>query len=161
MAQQTIFKRLKKDHDTHRELLEKIESMSGESEERRTLFNNFRTEVTAHAAAEEETLYSTMLEDPDLRHDGQHSVAEHHELDELMAELADMDMSSGAWTQKFKKLKHDYLHHIDEEESDMFPAAKEELSSSEAKQLGEKFEERKPEEYERALEGKDMGDDRE
>ncbi|MCJ7421519.1 hemerythrin domain-containing protein [Sphingomicrobium astaxanthinifaciens] len=161
MSNQTIFKRLKKDHEKHRELLNRIETMTGESEERRTLFNNFRTEVTAHAAAEEETLYSTMLEDPELRHDGQHSVAEHHELDELMAELADMPMTDAAWTQKFKKLQHDYLHHIDEEEADMFPAAKEELSTSEAKELGEKFEERKPEEYARALEGKDMEDNRE
>ncbi len=161
MSEQTIFKRLKKDHEKHRELLNRIETMTGDSEERRQLFRNFRMEVTAHAAAEEETLYSTMLEDPDLRHDGQHSVAEHHELDELMAELADKDMSEGAWTEKFKKLKHDYLHHIDEEEADMFPAAKEELSTAEAKQLGEKFEERKPEEYDRALAGKDMEDTRE
>ncbi|MEN3972181.1 hemerythrin domain-containing protein [Sphingomicrobium sp. XHP0235] len=160
MAEQTIFKRLKKDHETHRELLERIEKL-GNTEERKALFNNFRVEVTAHAAAEEETLYSNMLEDPELRHDGQHSVAEHHELDELMAEIADTDGSSSAWMEKFKKLKHDYLHHIDEEEEDMFPAAKEEFSKSEAKEMGEKFAERKPEEYDRALEGKDMEDNRE
>ena len=55
MAQDTIFKQLKSDHENHREMLSRIETMTGESEERRRLFNTFRTEVTAHAAAEEET----------------------------------------------------------------------------------------------------------
>ncbi|MCM8557703.1 hemerythrin domain-containing protein [Sphingomicrobium sediminis] len=155
----TIFKQLKNDHETHRKLLDEISEAKGE--QRKQLFTNFRMEVTAHAAAEEETLYSTMLEKPDLRHDGQHSVAEHHELDELMGELADMDVDSAEWTKKFKQLRHDYLHHIDEEEEDMFPVAKEGLSEAKAKEMGERFEERKPEEYDRALEGTDLEDNRE
>lgn len=160
MAEQTIFNRLKEDHDTHRELLERI-TVSQDPQDRQALFENFKTEVTAHAAAEEETLYSTMLADPDLRHDGQHSVAEHKELDDLLQKMADLDPSSREWTEKFKKLKHDYLHHIDEEEEDMFPAAAEELTKKEEVALKEKFEERKPEEYQRALEGADEDDDRE
>ena len=161
MTEKTIFTKLEKDHETHRDLLNRIEVTTGDSEERRQLFENFRTEVTAHAAAEEETLYSTMLKNPELRHDGQHSVAEHHELDELMAQMADMDPSSPQWMEKFKKLKHDYLHHIDEEEQDMFPVAEEGLTKKKEVELGKKFEERKPEEYQRALEGVDMEDDRE
>ena len=159
MADQTIFKRLKKDHETHRTMLDKIEKASGD--ERMELFKKFRIEVTAHAAAEEETLYSTMLSDPELRHDGQHSVAEHHELDELMGDIEKLEPDSDEFKEKFFKLRHDYLHHIDEEEEDMFPEAKKELSDSKAKELGDKFEERKPEELERAEAGTDMDDDRE
>ena len=29
-------------------------------------------------------------------------------------------MSEGAWLTKFKKLRHDYEHHIDEEENEVF-----------------------------------------
>ncbi|WP_265528736.1 hemerythrin domain-containing protein [Sphingomicrobium marinum] len=161
MTDTTIFTQLEKDHDKHRELLNRIESATDNNDERKQLFESFRTEVTAHAAAEEETLYSTMLAKPELRHDGQHSVAEHHELDELMAEIADLDPSSPEWMEKFKKLKHDYLHHIDEEEQDMFPAAEEGLTKEKEVELAKKFEERKPAEYQRALEGVDMEDDRE
>ena len=160
MAEQTIFNRLKDDHDTHRELLTRL-TVAQDPADRKALFENFKTEVTAHAAAEEETLYATMLGDPELRHDGQHSVAEHKELDDMLQEMADLDPSSRAWTEKLKKLKHDYLHHIDEEEKDMFPAAAEELTKKEEVALKDKFEERKPEEYQRALEGADEGDDRE
>lgn len=161
MARADIFDRLKEDHDRHRELLTRLAVTTGDSEDRRALFANFKTEVTAHAAAEEETLYATMLSKPDLRHDGQHSVAEHKEIDDLIRKLEETDMSSSAWATHFKKLHHDYLHHIDEEEKDMFPAAAEELSDSKAQELKQKFERRKPEEYQRALDGVDAGDDRE
>lgn len=160
MTDKTIFTQLEKDHDKHRELLKLIVD-TDDMEQRKQLFENFRMEVTAHAAAEEETLYSTMLKKPDLRHDGQHSVAEHHELDELMADIAKLDPSSPEWMKKFKTLKHDYLHHIDEEEEDMFPAAADGLTKQKEKELGEMFEERKPEEYQRALAGTDMEDNRE
>ena len=47
------------------------------------------------------------------------------------------------------------------EEQDMFPAAEEGLTKKKEVELGKKFEERKPEEYQRALEGVDMEDNRE
>ncbi|MBW0144285.1 hemerythrin domain-containing protein [Sphingomicrobium clamense] len=160
MAEETIFKRLKEDHDKHREMLTRM-TVSQDPDDRKALFENFKVEVKAHAAAEEETLYSTMLADPDLRHDGQHSVAEHKELDDLIMKMEKLDPSSREWSEKLKKLSHDYLHHIEEEEKDMFPAAADELSRKEEVELKDKFEERKPEEYQRALEGVDEGDDRE
>ena len=67
MADARIFADLKADHDRHRKLLAQIAETSGASEERKTLFEEFMLEVTAHAAAEEESLYATMLGMPDLR----------------------------------------------------------------------------------------------
>ncbi len=54
MADQTIFARLKEDHDNHRTLLDLIDKTRGDSEGRQDLFGNLKTEVTAHAAAEDE-----------------------------------------------------------------------------------------------------------
>lgn len=156
----TIFKLLKEDHERHRDLLEKISNTSGDSEERRTMFEQFRTEVTAHANAEEQSLYGTMLKDPDLQDEGRHSVAEHKEIDDFLGELQEIDMSSSAWLTKFKEMRHRYEHHIEEEEEDMFPEAKEELSDEQARKMGEKFADRKPVEVELAKESA-SGDDRE
>lgn len=156
-----IFDRLKADHDKHRKLIEAIMETTGDSEERRTLFDQFKTEVTAHAAAEEETLYATMMTISEGRHDAQHSVSEHKELGDKLEELAKADMASSGWLNSFRTLRHDYLHHIDEEEEEMFPKAADLIAKSEAVALKKEFEERKPEEVERALEGADEGDDRE
>jgi hypothetical protein len=150
MADARIFADLKADHDRHRTLLAQIGETSGASEERETLFEAFRVEVSAHAAAEEESLYATMLGKPDLRDDARHSVSEHKEIDDYLGELAEIDMATGAWLTKFKEMRHRYEHHIDEEEEEMFPAAAKELSGAEEKRLAKIFETRKPKELVRA-----------
>ena len=160
MADPRIFTDLKADHDRHRDLLARIGETSGDTEERRTLFEAFRVEVTAHAAAEEESLYATMLAKPDLRDDARHSVSEHKEIDDFLAELADLDMASGAWLTRFKAMRHRYEHHTDEEEEEMFPAAAEKLTAEEEARLARTFEARKPRELERAEATPASGGDR-
>lgn len=145
-ASSAIFDRLKSDHDRHRDLLEKLGNTSGDTEERRKLFKAFTREVKAHAAAEEQALYSTMMRKPATTDETRHSVAEHHEIDEALNDLAATDMSSGAWLQKFKTLEHDYLHHIEEEEDDHFPEFAKLLSADDERHMREVFDRRKREE---------------
>lgn len=148
MATAEIFKRLKEDHDKHREMLAELDGAEGEK--RRTLFEAFRVEVTAHAAAEEESLYATMLACPDLREDAQHSVSEHKEIDDFLEELDALDIESELWGKTFAKMRHRYEHHIDEEEDEMFPDAAKELSEEAEARIAEVFKKRKPAELERA-----------
>ncbi len=159
MAESEIFKELKHDHDKHRDLLDRIEATSGDSEERRSLFETFQVEVRAHAAAEEESLYATMLAQSDLNQDAKHSVSEHKEIEDIIGELFEMDMASSGWLTRFKTLKHDYLHHIDEEEEEMFPAAEKGLSGADKTRIAKVFEDRKPKEKAKAADV-DPGDDR-
>lgn len=149
MADAAIYEALVKDHDLHRELLAKIADTES-SEERGRLFDTFRVEVTAHAAAEEESLYATMLAKPDLREEAQHSVAEHKEIDDFLKELGELDIGKDAWEATFKHMMKRYLHHIDEEEEEMFPAAEEGLSNAEEKRLAGVFKRRKPAELKEA-----------
>ena len=160
MANADIFDRLKQDHDRHRELIARIVDPVSEGEQRGSLFETFKIEVTAHAAAEEESLYATMLAREELRHDAVHSVSEHKEIGDMLEELADLDPNSPDWMPKFEALKHDYTHHIDEEEEEMFPAAADELSEEKVAELRAVFDRRKPREVERAEAGADEGDDR-
>lgn len=150
MTDTTIFTRLKQDHQRHRMLIAQIEDTSRKDDERRELFETLRKELQAHAAAEEESLYATMLADPDLRDDARHSVSEHKEVDDMLGELVEKDTSSFFWMGKFKQMKERYLHHIDEEEQEMFPEAANELTKTKQKELGKVFAERKPEELARA-----------
>ncbi len=150
MTETKIFARLKADHDRHRELLDQIDATHGDSDERRTLFEAFRVEVTAHAASEEMSLYATMLADPDLRDEAQHSVAEHKEIEDFLTELFEMDFASSGWLTRFRTMKERYLHHIDEEEEEMFPAAEKDLSDARKKELIRIFEKEKPREKAKA-----------
>lgn len=149
MANATIFDRLKQDHDAHRQLFAKMADAE-KDEQLQKLFEQFVVEVSAHAAAEEETLYATMLARPDLREDAQHSVSEHKEIDDYFEELADLKFNGDAWRKKFAEMKKRYLHHIEEEEEEMFPDAAKDLSAEEEEKLGKLFAKRKPAELERA-----------
>jgi len=143
-----IFTRLKKDHDKHREMLERVADTSGDSKERREAFEQLRIDVSAHANAEEQSLYAEMLARPDLQDKGRHSVAEHKEADDYFEDLVDMDFDNTGWLTRFKTLKERLEHHMDEEENEIFAAAKEDLSAERAQELAKIFDERKPVEAE-------------
>ncbi|MGD9810769.1 MAG: hemerythrin domain-containing protein [Sphingobium sp.] len=145
-----IFSILRDDHDKHRDLLAKIDDTHGESDERIKLFRQFTLEVKAHAAAEEQALYSTVMRKPDLTSEVRHSVAEHHEIEEMLNDLAATDMATGAWLTKFREMKHRYLHHIDEEEEEHFPDFDKKLTAEDEAFMARCFEQRKPAEKRQA-----------
>lgn len=161
MALAQIYADLKRDHDKQRGMLKQLADMQGDGQERRDLFEAFRLEIQSHAAAEEESLYATMLGDPELRDDARHSVSEHKEVDDLLGEMADEDFGSDAWSEKFFHMRRRYEHHITEEEEEMFPAAAKELDDATEERLAAVYEERKPEELELAKDNPPGGDERE
>lgn len=142
----TIYELLKKDHDKHRDLLAKLAETSGDSDERRKLWESFYYDVGAHAAAEEETFYAPLMEDKDGQPKGRHSVAEHKELDDIVQELVEMEMSSPGWLTRFKTLRERYEHHIEEEEEEIFETAREVLGDDKSGEIGSKFQTRKAKE---------------
>jgi len=141
-----IYKAIKSDHERHRQLLDTIGDTSGDSATRREAWDEFYHDVKSHAAAEEETFYSKLISKTWGQDSARHSVHEHQQLDDIMEELNEMDMSEGAWLEKFKKLDHDYQHHIDEEEDEVFGRARKIIDDSEIKGYGERFLKRKEEE---------------
>jgi hemerythrin superfamily protein len=142
----SIYDAIKADHDTHRTLLDQIAETSGDSAARKKAWDAFYHDVKSHAAAEEETFYSKLMSETWGQDAARHSVHEHQQLDDLMEALNDGDMSSSGWLTKFKTLKHDYEHHMEEEEDDVFKRAKEVIGAEHNEAFGARFEERKKEE---------------
>jgi hypothetical protein len=144
MSQQPkVLERIKSDHDRHRELLDQIADTQGDSEDRRTLFTELTKELKGHAAAEEQSVYAEMLSDPEVNDETRHSVAEHHEIEEMLNDLAATEMSSSGWLQKFKQLDDRYRHHIDEEEEEHFPDFAKQIDAEMDKKMLATFEKRK------------------
>lgn len=138
-----IFERLQNDHERQRELLRQIADTSGDSGLRRELFEALRLEADAHANAEEQTLYALMVAEDQTQEQARHSIAEHYRAAKLVSELQDLDFGSGGWIHKFEKLRDKLLHHIDEEEEDVFPAARKLISDDEARRMSDEFVDRK------------------
>lgn len=145
-----IFGRLVEDHDRHRALLAMIQETHGDSRERRKLFLELTKELKAHAAAEEQALWSSVMREPKTTDDARHAVAEHKQIDDVLADLAARDMASPGWLRRFEKLKHKYLHHIREEEQEQFVAAEKTLSDADRRHIRKVFNRRKREEKSKA-----------
>ncbi len=141
-----VFGRLVEDHDRHRALLSMIEETAGQSSERQALFDELVREVKAHAAAEEQALWSTVLRNPDTTDFARHAVAEHKEIDDMLADLAARDMASSGWLRRLAGLKDEYLHHIREEEQEQFVAAQRKLDAADVRYMRRVFDRRKKKE---------------
>lgn len=145
-----IFDRLMEDHEKHRDLLARIAETAGDGAERDRLFTAFTKEVKGHAAAEEQALYSTMMRKPPTTDETRHSVAEHHEIEEMLNDLAATDGAAQEWLTKFAELRHRYEHHIDEEEDEHFPDFAKYLTEADEQHMRAVFDCRKAEEKEAA-----------
>ena len=141
-----IYSRLIDDHGKQRGLSGGLIRTSGDTMERRRLFDALKKEVTAHAAAEEQAFYAELIGMADGQEKARHSVSEHKEAADLLDELAKTDMASSAWLAKFKKLKKDLEHHMDEEEAEVFVLARSLVSEDRAGDLAREFDRRKDDE---------------
>lgn len=142
----SIYDAIKADHDRHRDLLARIADTEGASDARKDAWAEFFRDVKSHAAAEEETFYSKLMSKTWGQDAARHSVEEHAELDDLMEELEGADMSSPGWLNRFNTLRHEYEHHMDEEEDEVFGRAREVIPDDEIAGFGERFKSRKAEE---------------
>jgi hypothetical protein len=145
-----IFGRLVEDHDRHRALFAMIEDTEGKSPERAKLFRELTREIKAHAAAEEQALWSTVLRHPESTEAGRHAVYEHKKLDDLFDDLAARNLASAAWPRRFDKAKELYLHHIREEEQEQFVESEKVLTPADQRYMRGVFNRRKREEKAKA-----------
>lgn len=123
ITDKNIFEELRHDHDAQRELIDRLLETSGDSEARERTFLVLRRELTSHAEMEERHLYSPMMQSDMSQEKARHGVSEHKELDDFLEELEATDFSSSAWIATARKLAHRLIHHLDEEEHEVFQLA--------------------------------------
>ncbi|NDV98359.1 hemerythrin domain-containing protein [Salipiger sp. PrR002] len=142
----SIYDAITKDHEHHRTLLDRIDKTEGDSPERREAWGEFYREIKSHSAAEEEEFYSALMKETWGQDAARHSVHEHAEMDEILEELNEMDMSSSGWLTRFRTLKHDYEHHMEEEEDEVFTRARKVVGEEDNDAYGKRFLTRKEKE---------------
>jgi len=134
-----IFEALRHDHDKQRELVDALIQTHGDTQQRHKLMDELKTELENHAKFEERYFYNPLMFD-DLTHEkARHSVAEHHEIDELIEQLEDTEMSSSAWLVTAKKLHHLVHHHLSEEEHEVFQLAGKALTEGQKESLAKRY----------------------
>ena len=134
-----IFEALRQSHDRQRELLDQLVATSGDTPERKQLFQEIQAELAAHERAEERHFYSPLMLDDKGVEPSRHGIAEHHDIDEILEQLQETDFSSPAWLVYAKELQHKVLHHLEEEEHKFFQMAGKILNQQEKQRLSSQY----------------------
>lgn len=115
-----IYDALRESHRIQRGLCRRLLRTASQGADRRDCFTLLRAELMAHAAAEERFLYSPLLMLDGGLASSRHALAEHHQTDELLEDLAVRDMAHPGWLRVARKLSEKVHHHLREEEKKFF-----------------------------------------
>jgi len=115
-----IFEALRESHERQRDLADQLLKTHGDSPERRSVFQALKNELFAHEVAEDRFFYIPLMMTDSGLGITRHALAEHHEMDEMVEELTELDMSNTGWLALAKKLTETVHHHLTEEEHRFF-----------------------------------------
>ena len=141
-----VYKLLQDDHRKVKTLLKELDETTERAEKTREhLIRKIEMELTVHSEAEEKFFYP-LLQGPKATKDlAYEALAEHKVVKQLLSELVAEPKGTSEWTAKASVLKENVEHHIEEEESELFPQARKILSQEEAESIGEEVEDYKEE----------------
>lgn len=135
-----IFQALMVSHQTQRELCARLLDAKQATDESRSLFEELKSELAAHETAEERCFYVPLMQHDESVDLSRHAIAEHHEMDEMIEELEELDPHAVEWSVACQKLCDKIEHHLKEEEDKFFPQAGEVLSDEQKEQLAADYE---------------------
>ncbi len=128
---------LEKDHRRFEQLLKQGEDTSENAAKTRgQLLKTITTELNLHELIEEKVLYPALKLHPEAKDIVLESFQEHHVADVIVRELQGTNVTDEKWGAKFKVLKENIEHHIQEEEGEMWRTARAVFTPDELRQLG-------------------------
>jgi len=135
---------LKADHEKVKGILSHLsESTDRALKKRVDLLDKLEMEITIHTQLEEQILYPAFKEAGGKEQDEMYYEAkeEHRTVDSLvLPDLKSTDPSTPEFAGRVKVVKELLEHHIEEEETEMFPQAKKLLGKAKLEELGEQME---------------------
>jgi hemerythrin superfamily protein len=131
-------KLLTKDHRKVQKIVDELmETTARASNKRRELLHQLKQELNIHEKVEEKLFY------PKLKSQEKELILEayeeHHLVDKLLAELEKTDIKDEHWKAKITVLKENLMHHIKEEETEIFPKAHKKLGEKALDKMGQEI----------------------
>lgn len=130
---------LKQDHKK----VEKIFTDMEKKDARAKLFPELDRELSVHAEIEEKLFYPATKKAEPTRDLVLESIEEHKQIKMVLADLEQADKTTDVWAAALKVLKEDVMHHVGEEEDELFPKVRKVLSKQQLEDLGTRMEELK------------------
>jgi hypothetical protein len=135
-----IFEALRVSHETQRALSARLLASQPKTPEREQVFQELKRELIAHETAEERCFYVPLFAHDATVDASRHAIAEHHQMDEMVEDLEDLEPESPQWTEAAKKLCDKIEHHLSEEEHKFFQEAGKVLTEAQKLSLAKDYE---------------------
>jgi hemerythrin-like domain-containing protein len=136
---------LTNDHRRVDRLFGEHKQAAGNPRRQKAVFDEVHRELEVHAQVEEQVFYPAMeggFMEP-VREQMEEARAEHEEVKALLKQLAGLAPEDAGYAVAFAKLTEGVRHHVAEEESEMFPVAREVLGVPRLLELGREMAELK------------------
>ncbi len=119
------------EHERFREALDRYEEIDADDHDRKGAhIEELIGDVTRHGRMEEEAFYPAVLERlPEAEDEIREDIEEHHVLDVLMAELKGLPAEHEQFDAKVEVFAEILIHHLDEEEEELFPTVRAQLDA--------------------------------
>jgi hemerythrin superfamily protein len=129
---------LQRQHDEIRARFTEFEGLSNRASKKKDqLVKSIVTDLVKHAEIEEQVFYPAVRDELDgLEDELDEDLEEHHAAELLLSELDGATSDSPRFDAKVKVLQENVLHHMEEEESDLFPKVREGLDERRRRELG-------------------------
>lgn len=134
---------LKNQHEEVKQLFAELENTE-DAEERSSIFAELADAFVIHSHLEEQIFYPFVF-DEDTEDELRESVEEHLQAKRIIADMLEMSPDDEQWEAKCTVLKEDIDHHVEEEESELFPMVRKHFTRERMGELGRQLADRQEE----------------
>lgn len=132
-----ITAKLHEDHRKVEQIFKKLKNTTDRAEKTRLdLCNKLKHELLAHAEFEEAVFYPTIRERNGA--DISEALEEHRQVKSMLEEIEQMEPASAEFMDKIVELEEAVKHHVEEEESELFPVARKAIEKDEGEQMSQR-----------------------
>jgi hemerythrin-like domain-containing protein len=126
---------LMEDHRKVQELFEQVKGTENQKQHKQ-LFKRIKTELDTHTHIEERVFYPTLKKYEEFKETVLEAIEEHLQVKTLLRAIDRLSEGNERFDAKLKVLIDNVEHHIEEEEGELFPKVKRQLSSEQLEELG-------------------------
>jgi iron-sulfur cluster repair protein YtfE (RIC family) len=135
---------LENDHGKVKKMLSGLEETTERAvKTRQEGLAELKQELQIHEAIEEEIFYPALKEHAEAKDIVLEAYEEHDVVDTILSEIERTPVEDETWKAKFKVMKENLEHHIEEEEGEMFKHARKIFDREALEELGQRMQTRK------------------
>lgn len=125
----------------HEEVISKFKQFEKATTEnqKRKLFVDIADALAAHATIEEKLFYPAAYRGEELQDTLREAVEEHLSAKRIISDLLSMEVEDEQFDAKVKVLRDLVEHHVEEEQGEIFPEVKKQMSRTELLALGQEM----------------------